>query len=959
MVISMRVLHNNNMSPDQDDNNTTGYIKRPAKSILKLRENNTVPITLADPKENRRVSFASKVQLHKIDFVPVLNDEGPHLPQEDSDSDSFDEDSSFLTLENDADKIVSALHGVHQLTDSDMSDLEPEEETMELTGQFRKAAQDVLVAVEQTPDLIGEETGNSNGHSEPQMPQMPLGDQGQQGEANEESHEQDKPLENHGDLLELREQNLETDVSQVDGQDLETLDSSQEKLEGTEGQEGEEPEGEEQEGEEPEDEVEMELTETIKTVTEEVTMEFTMVNPLSLARSAEVTDTNAQASGDYDRDTQPIEEETMDITKLADIPKTNTESEPEEHLSPIQVPTLEPIGEDDEEVAMELTQSVPTITPSVLAAQSVPETASDEELPQVSTPPNTQVNEEDMDITIPVHSKSVEANGEVETPGARSPNKSPLPDTRVPKLSSPLPDITDSGEPDATAETSGKRTLGPAIEFSANKVPRLETQITTSTIPLADVSMTSWDGDDDNWDGVNLSLTDFLKEIGVKFYDDLEIATDLTSRYRLPPNESQAAYTKEEYYRANIQLPLLEVYELSCKELAGKIQQGKMLFDELKEKTEQDNPDLFRQYLSAPFYEQMSMKSRFHLLKEFTRQQAKEVWYEWRTKLIQNILEVLQNNLEILRSDQAIIKNNSEVLEESYEDMKQELDSLKLDVLRFKEIRSKFQDLDAEQIKSIKSRLTELNQKLLDHRDLIIQNQEKMDALQAEIDKRNGDIDACNSQLALVEHKLSKTRHFNSAEIETLQLQSQALQACAGLKFVRKTHDGKFEFEFNPRMGITIDLDKADSTDGLVFHPHDSTERVLYNEYLLDNYCHRLAEQTTFVNIHETLISFRKQWAKFLEMDEEIYKISLKYPITFTPNDESVAFNFEYFSFDEDVKVQLAVTIPLKTISSFPKNVQVHAQVIRGAQMSATTLRQAFLHGQVTYRLMQGNIQLA
>ncbi|KAF8002323.1 hypothetical protein HF325_003288 [Metschnikowia pulcherrima] len=99
--------------------------KWPRKSILKHKhgENATVPITFglltaeSPPLRplDRRVSFAEKVQLHKIDVVPFseqneqnLSSDGENEPGE-SDSDEDDEDTSFLALEADADKVATML----------------------------------------------------------------------------------------------------------------------------------------------------------------------------------------------------------------------------------------------------------------------------------------------------------------------------------------------------------------------------------------------------------------------------------------------------------------------------------------------------------------------------------------------------------------------------------------------------------------------------------------------------------------------------------------------------------------------------------------------------------------------------------------------------------------------------------------------------------------------------------
>lgn len=919
-----------------EDNNTTGYIKRPAKSILKQKENNTMPLSLPSLRDgalkaaNRRVSFANKVKLHKIDFVPVSEENDAHTnvtEQLDESSDSMDEDSSFLNLEADADKVVAALQSAedgilgHTYDLSDDENDEPDaEQTMELTDQVRLAVQ-------------------NNGLEDPQL-SIP---------------------------------------------------------------------------EDAQEEVDMELTQTVKTVTEEVTMNFTMIQtyrqptepPKEAESKAEIPqETETQTLGDAPNEQDaPVGElasgpesetplEPVQATNSTPPPEhneANTNNDnitkeadaelskyPEELLSPIQVPALSSIAdeldeESEEEVQMELTQSLSgtnSTVPEVQDNKEPEKSSTNAQRENLQPPPelddelsSPSDEEDDMELSTPIFDT-------IPTLKGQNPRSSFLH-----KLDSHEEDSSAVKQTDATSQNGEepqseetpkeinspvKRTLEAAIEFTSSKRHALEEQVsTTTTIPLADTSTGSWNGYDDN--DVKLSLTEFLNEIGVRFYDDLEIATELSNRYQIPLKDGDGDYAKEDYYRANIQLPLLEVYELSCKELAGKIQQGDLLFEELKNKTLEDNPELFREYLSASFYDQMTMKSRFHLLKEYTRQQAKEVWYEWRTKLIKNILETLQTNVEILRNDQLILNENCEMLQISYQKLKLELQSVRLSISRFKEIRSSFQDLDVEQIKNIKHRLTDLNHKLTEHKSLIHEKEQKMNSLQTQLDMRNAQIAELLKRVSEEESKLNKIRHFNSNEIQSLQLESDLLQACAGLKFIKKTEEGKFEFEFDPRMKISIDISKADSADGLVFHPLKSQDTVLYNGDLLTNYCHKLAQETAFVNIYDTLAGFRKQWVKFLEVDKEIYRLSLRYPLKFrTSTEDAIVFDFQYFCFKENVKADFTVEIPLKTIADFPRNAAIYAKVLRGKTMSLEQLRRYVAQGDVPYPLiLLGKIELA
>ncbi|KAF8002328.1 hypothetical protein HF325_003293 [Metschnikowia pulcherrima] len=222
-------------------------------------------------------------------------------------------------------------------------------------------------------------------------------------------------------------------------------------------------------------------------------------------------------------------------------------------------------------------------------------------------------------------------------------------------------------------------------------------------------------------------------------------------------------------------------------------------------------------------------------MKEYTKQQAKEVWYEWRKKLISNILQVYQNNLEVLENDKLILESGIEELELSFKSMIRDLETVNADVKRFKEIQRNFQGLEIEDIKRMRARMADLNRLLLDHKRLIAANEKSISALQQNIDNRRISIDALKNQVREAEDELSKTKQFSSKEIEELQIFSQLWQISAGLKYVNN-RDGSFAFELDPQIGIVVDKQKLETRDGLKCQVNPSSRSTLCNESLIQHF---------------------------------------------------------------------------------------------------------------------------
>lgn len=868
--------------------------KKPRKSILKMRENATAPLppVLEKPAPAyRRVSFAEKVHLHQIELVPV---DGLFQSAHDSDLDSPD-DASFGALEADADQVLTALKTglMLELTSSDS-----EEETMELTGQIQPVAGgaeelDMELTAQVSHVAQFGEMGNDGALGEP-------GDEGsiETGEA-EKGAEREEASED-GTSLHSPASNSRADITET-APDLAVVETA----------------------------------ESQDLATQEVTMELTqpVLGPAEVALGASA---NAETPGS---DHKHLPNDNGQVSEAPTTPAAEAPDGPTQEESPEEPRSFDDLF--DEETSMVLTQqiSLPGYGSSDEGQDSrngrvdSPVSSENENVDSQNLPKKDGILAESVDAAETVAETAQDARMKESEDTSKS-LKEPLDAVLSTEPANPEPFVEDSKKAvDSQLALEALETAAPGTPKATN----LQTPVKSiNTLEAPQLN--------------SISLTDFLAEIGVKFYDDLEIVTDLSTRYRTSNGVSGLQFEKEDYYRANIHLPLLEVYELSCKELAGKIQQGKDLFDELKEKTVQENPDLFHEYFSATYYDQMAMKARFHVLKEYTRQQARQVWYEWRTKLVQNIHEVLENNMDILQSEKAALQESISIIDASHAETRQRMQDLRKDIQKFKEIKDNFKDMDVDLINLIKARMTRLNKQLIDHKNLVLEKEHAVKSLESEISEQNAVLHKLRAEISAAEDKVNKTRHFNGNEIDTLQVHSKILQACAGLKFTRAPLENIYEFEFNPKMGIKIDMTKADSAEGLVFQPLSSSKQVLYNEGLMEFSMEYLAETMQFTNIFDTLRSFRRKWLQLVAVDEEIYKLSLKYPLKIDQSRRGlIQFTFVYLS--QKSKVQIAVSVPLDAIIDFPECAKIEAHVFRSHEQTEKEVRESLSGSRVQYAI--------
>lgn len=900
----------------------TDYNMKPKKSILKLRDGNTMPlISLNDtnghtPSKiiNRRVSFAQNVELHQIELVRSQESDW-HVSELASSDFSSDDDPSFLRLEADAETLAQSLghQVVPQLSSDEENELNADDQTMELTGQI-KDLDDLFE--EQTMELTGEL----------QIPQ------------------------------------IEPKVEVV------------EKVEIVQSVKKENGEGIEEKGEDA-DVADGGIDEMLDLG--EADMEFTEFNGVKSSAGTETE--NKPKSNGLTEITSSLELSKGEVSVSKSNPLPNKELP--KSSSPIQIPVLQPLTSDDEldeDVSMELTQQVDGNPENdgelemELTQQVTKPDENDEVEKRASS--NGTTNPENVEFAQPEkgdtsglapldapngdqESQAGLSNGNIESQGdvtnqeeSTMQEEVTMQEETAIQISTQEEIVTQEVE---TTDVHQEQVTTPENDTNSpeNQQMALDVQVTpqnthkrfstngstqlpkrfhsvgyvtsTTTVPLADVSMTSMEDDDEEFTPV--SLTDFLTEIGIKFFDDLDFSTDKSNKYRLSLSEASETVSSEDYYRANVQTPLLEVYELCCTELSGKIEQGKKLFEELKKETLQNNPDVFRQYFRSSSYDRMNMVSRFNQLMKFSREQGKQIWYQWRSKLIDSLLDVLKGNLEMMHNDKAVLLENLELLDGLHKEIQNQYQSIRSEVAQFKDIQRRFGNLDADQIRSIRLKLTNLNQRLLDHKEEIQVKEDQLMKLQENIARREEVIAELQKEISTSDQKLAQLKPFNSSDLGHLETRAQILQAGAGLKYVQNTDANKYEFQFNLKINVTVDFSRADEPNGITLLPLENTQGdVLHNENFLLRYCQQLVEQTSFTNIYESFISFRQQWLKIEEIDRDIQQLQVRFPIKFAQEvSDRIAFTFTYYSFESKEKAQCKVEIPLESITRYPKNVRV------------------------------------
>lgn len=449
----------------------------------------------------------------------------------------------------------------------------------------------------------------------------------------------------------------------------------------------------------------------------------------------------------------------------------------------------------------------------------------------------------------------------------------------------------------------------------------------TTTIPLADVSVDSI-YDDEDYELV--SLTHFMKDIGIRFYDDLDIGTSSIKRISisLPKvTDGSTSYTIQDYVNANNQLPILEQLSFSCEEMRKNIQDGKKLFEQFDSATLTSNPKLFKQYYHSPLEKQLGMQSEFQLIKSYCRKQAMEAWYTWRTTMIRNLLELTQLKYEQIQENEHQLKAELTAADKSYLESKEQLHRLKLILAQLSDMNDSQTEENKQRLLSFRNELVEVFSKVKACRQIITQLQESAQANANTIAENEAKIDELRAQLVQSESELNKNKTYETFEIATLEKKFKLLQCLSHLEYDRIVNGG-LKFTYKRSLSVLV---KSEGIDVALV----STDSF-FNNQLAELFATHLKQN---VNSLSDMSIVHRRWLALKNLDTDVYKLSLRFPIELGEDADSCTIKMRYFNSIRRRKAIIRISVAKTALADYPQLAKI--MVLNGTQDTSEVLREA------------------
>lgn len=474
--------------------------------------------------------------------------------------------------------------------------------------------------------------------------------------------------------------------------------------------------------------------------------------------------------------------------------------------------------------------------------------------------------------------------------------------------------------------------------------------VTTTVIPLADVTGNSFrnsyaiDEEDDD-DYISVSLNDFLSDIGIKFYDDLDIDIDSINRLSMSLTKESYEYTLVDYIRSLSKLQLLALYEFSCEELKKNIQDGKNVFSEFNKTIENNNPQLFKDYYLSDESERFNMNMKLQLVKDYTRHQSKKTWYDWRTQLTKNLILELEDKYVELTHDKEILISNIHILDDHILALKEIHENLAFKIKNLLKINKYIKSISSDDLQVLKRDLVRLKTEIKAAKYEIDIKQEGLDQINTEIVKMNQTKAQLIETLVVKEQKLNSTKKYDANDIKILNFKFNLLQDILQFKYIN-LEDKVFNFRFDNLVDIRMNFFDINDLNNIHYSISEDSLRSssFFNKQLVPGFLESQIFYLKSENIIENFRNFKYYWDILKRFDIDLFRISLKFPIIrFELNTEGdVNFDIKYFNSETNLKLVMSCAFNFKLFSKYPDGIKITAKT-KSTKVESTTIKQSLL----------------
>ncbi|KAM5355413.1 hypothetical protein ACJ41O_002059 [Fusarium nematophilum] len=286
---------------------------------------------------------------------------------------------------------------------------------------------------------------------------------------------------------------------------------------------------------------------------------------------------------------------------------------------------------------------------------------------------------------------------------------------------------------------------------------------------------------EDEADEERIHLQDFLNMTSIRFME----LTTTKRRHTTVPGTLENGFLEEGEENLSLErcvvagactVPMLELYQHSCRELKKYISEGRRIVKEIETDTFEENPPLFREYMAATPEIKTLMDKQFMNVKNHARLLSKAMWYEWRMKLQEGLKEGLLKIDDGMAADTESLDEQKRLLDSILPAVMARYSSLVEESGNLEEVARELADCDPSELEAARDELFSLDQDIEQKKKRIAELQEQFQASEVEVKDLTAQKQKCMEDIKESEKIREECRGWTSTEVNSLKARVDAIE---------------------------------------------------------------------------------------------------------------------------------------------------------------------------------------
>ncbi|KAH8204992.1 hypothetical protein TruAng_000875 [Truncatella angustata] len=517
-----------------------------------------------------------------------------------------------------------------------------------------------------------------------------------------------------------------------------------------------------------------------------------------------------------------------------------------------------------------------------------------------------------------------------------------------------------AGTPTASRSSPLKTTLALSPQ-GKGKFKDVEDQ-PTNTFSLEEPShVTEIDIRDD--DGERMHLQDFLNMTSIRF---MELTTTKRRHTQAPDAMRNSILQSEDdislercVVAGACTVPMLELYQHSCRELKKYISEGRRIVREIETETLEENPPLFKEYISASPEFKLLMDNQFKNVKTHARLLSKAMWYEWRTQLQDGLKEGLAKIVEGMDDDERVLQKEEELLHSILPGLLSKFEALQAEHETLQAMAEELADCDPEDLQAARAELMEVDSNMESKMRQIEALQKSLKETEAAADQVAKRKQECVATIEEAEQVREECRGWSSNEINSLKARVDAIEKEHGWNIsgitgsmVSMTYRREIElvFDIASFQGSSNSTETGNASNSRIDlwyiaanrdrDPQPATPEKEFFVQAIRDYVRSLNQAST--KISTLLRAVGSAWTKAGAVANDIHLLNCTFPSTVTKTgDSSIAVRTALLLVSLETKLELTLGLQAKhTFQGVQVAIIPEAKIIYGEHFKVDNVRE-------------------